>query len=251
MLHNTVINSIPTAYREEGTGRDVLFLHGWGVDGSTFDPVIARLSASFHCVAPDFPGFGGTPEPDRPWSSADFAAFTAAFIETLGLHDPVIVGHSNGGRTALRLLGEGYKAASKLVLLGAAGLRPAQSAGRSLRNFVFKCGKAVLKLPFLKKYREKLAVRFGSEDYKNASPLLRRTLVTLLGEDLRPLLPNILVPTLLVWGEADTAVPISDAEIMCREIPNAGLVRYPGCGHYAFLQNLPNFCSTLEYFITH
>jgi len=251
LTHTIDINGILTTYREEGSGCDVLFLHGWGVDMTTFDPVIKRMAEHCHCVALDFPGFGKTPEPDRPWTSVDFAAFTREFIQKTGLNKPVIVGHSNGGRTALRLLGDGYENVSRLVLLGAAGLKPKPSLTRRIRTAVFKCGKAVLSLPFLKGMREKLADRLGSDDYKKASPLLKRTLVNVLNEDLRPLLPNIKVPTLLVWGEADTAVPLSDARIMEKEIPNAGLVSYPGCGHYAFLQNLPNFCNTLEYFITH
>lgn len=245
------IGGIRTAYRVEGQGRTVLFLHGWGVDKATFAPVIERMSKTCRCIAFDFPGFGQTPEPDRPWTSAEFAAFTRQFIEKLALERPVLVGHSNGGRTAIRLLGDGYDNVSKLVLLGAAGLKPKRSLGHHLRNAVFKCGKAVLKLPFLRGLQAKLSDRFGSEDYKKASPLLKRTLVNLLSEDLRPLLQNVKVPTLLVWGENDTAVPLSDAKIMEKEIKNAGLVCYPGCGHYAFLQNLPNFCNTLDYFISH
>ena len=50
-------------------------------------------------------------------------------------------------------------------------------------------------------------------------------------------LPNIKVPTLLVWGENDTATPIADAEIMEQMIPDAGLVKLKGCSHYVFLEN--------------
>ena len=57
---------------------------------------------------------------------------------------------------------------------------------------------------------------------------------------MRDLLPNIKVPTLLIWGENDTATPIEDGEIMEKMIPDAGLVRVKGCSHYVFIEN-PDF----------
>jgi pimeloyl-ACP methyl ester carboxylesterase len=83
---------------------------------------------------------------------------------------------------------------------------------------------------------EKLKNSFGSDDYRNATPIMRETLVKLVNEDLKEYLPNIKAPTLLIWGELDTATPITDGEIMEKLIPDAGLVRVKDCTHYVFLE---------------
>ena len=82
----------------------------------------------------------------------------------------------------------------------------------------------------------KLKNSFGSVDYRNASPVMKQTLEQLIDQDLRELLPNISVPTLLIWGENDTATPISDGETMEKLIPDVGLIRVENCSHYVFLE---------------
>ena len=83
---------------------------------------------------------------------------------------------------------------------------------------------------------ESLKKKFGSEDYRNASPMMRDILVKVVNEDLEPLLPNIKQSTLLIWGTEDTATPLSDAKIMENLIPDAGIVEVKGAGHYSFLE---------------
>ena len=61
----------------------------------------------------------------------------------------------------------------------------------------------------------------------------------ILNEDQKENLKNIDAPTLLIWGECDTATPISDAKLMEKLIPDAGLVSYPNSGHYSYIENLP------------
>ena len=89
----------------------------------------------------------------------------------------------------------------------------------------------------------------GSSDYNNASPMMRNILSKVVNEDLKHCMPKIQAPTLLVWGENDTATPLADAKIMERLIPNAGLVSFPGCGHYSFLDNPLQFAAVLRSFL--
>ena len=84
---------------------------------------------------------------------------------------------------------------------------------------------------------EKLRVKFGSADYAAATPLMRQCLVKAINEDLTHLLPGIKAPTLLIWGENDTATPLADGKLMEKSIPDAGLAVIPGVGHYCFLEN--------------
>ena len=76
----------------------------------------------------------------------------------------------------------------------------------------------------------------GSADYRSASEGMRRTMVRCINEDLTSLLPEIPVSTLLIWGSADTATPLSDGRLMEKTIPDAGLVVLEGAGHFAFAE---------------
>ena len=83
---------------------------------------------------------------------------------------------------------------------------------------------------------DKIKNSFGSEDYRNASPIMKKNLVQLINEDVKQYLQKINVPTLLIWGENDTATPISDGETMEKLIPDAGLIKVENCSHYVFLE---------------
>ena len=90
----------------------------------------------------------------------------------------------------------------------------------------------------------------GSSDYASASPMMRRILSKVVNEDLSDRLPMIKAPTLLIWGENDTATPISDARKMEKLIPDAGLVAFAACGHYSFLDNPMQFAAVLRSYLS-
>ena len=95
---------------------------------------------------------------------------------------------------------------------------------------------------------ENLRKKNGSADYNAASPIMRQCLVKVVNEDLTELIHNINVPTLLIWGEKDDAVPLSDGQLMEKLISDSGLVVFEGCGHYAFLEQGGRFCRILDSF---
>ena len=97
--------------------------------------------------------------------------------------------------------------------------------------------------------KERMLGKFGSSDYKNSPEVLRKTMSIILNEDQKYLMPNIKVPTLLIWGEKDTATPIEDAKTMEKLIPDSGLVSYKGRGHYSYLEELGNFLTVLDEFL--
>ena len=95
-------------------------------------------------------------------------------------------------------------------------------------------------MPIIRNYSEntlnKARSYFGSSDYNSAPPVLRQTLVKVVNEDLVPYMGSIKSPTLLIWGENDTATPLRDAKIMEKEIPDAGLCVIKGVGHFSFVE---------------
>ena len=79
--------------------------------------------------------------------------------------------------------------------------------------------------------------------------MMRAILSKCVNEDLKHVMPLIKAPTLLIWGENDTATPLSDAKTMEKLIPDAGLVSFPGCGHYSFLDNPVGYKAVIKEFL--
>ena len=79
--------------------------------------------------------------------------------------------------------------------------------------------------------------------------MMRAILSKVVNEDLKHLMPEIKAPTLLIYGEKDTATPVSDAKIMEKLIPGSGLVVFDGCGHYSFLDNPVQFRAVINSFL--
>jgi len=188
------------------------------------------------------PGFGESEEPNTSWNLDKYVDFIIDFIKSQNINELDLIGHSNGGRIIIKLMNQpnlDFKV-NKIILIGSAGIVHKKTSSQQLKVKLAKLGKKVLELKPIKKafpnLVSKLKNKFGSEDYKNATPIMKETLVNLINEDLQELLPNISVPTLLIWGTNDTATPISDGEIMEKLIPDAGLVKIEGCSHYVFLE---------------
>lgn len=200
------------------------------------------MEKSHRVIALDMPGFGGSDEPPCSWNLDNYVDFVIAFAKEMNCKDLVLLGHSFGGRIIIKMANRKDLpfTISKIVLTGSAGILPPKTMKKRLKIFIYKTGKKLLSLPPVKalfpEALEQLQKRSGSSDYRNASPVMRETLVKVVNEDLKPLLPSIKYPTLLIWGDADNVTPISDAKCMEELIPDAGLVIVKGGSHYAFAE---------------
>ena len=238
---NTVINGIETNYVTAGQGEAVLLLHGWGSSLEPYRQLIDLLSKKYFVIALDMPGFGKTAEPERPYHVDDYVDFVLEFLKMFRLEKLSLVGHSFGGRVIIKMANRQLPfALDKIVLIDSAGIKPQPSKKKNMKQLCYKTGKWFATRKLIAKcfpnMLERLRVKFGSADYVAASPMMRQCLVRVVNEDLTELLPGILPPTLLVWGELDTATPLRDAKIMEREIPNAGLAVIRGAGHFSFVE---------------
>ena len=141
----------------------------------------------------------------------------------------------------------------KVILVDAAGVKPEKTLKQKTKQSIFKATKKIYSsAPVQKMFPdalENLRKRSGSADYNAASPIMRQTLVKVVNEDLTHLMPNVKAPTLLVWGTLDDATPLSDALLMEKLMPEAGLVKFEGAGHYSFLECAPQFGRVLASFM--
>jgi pimeloyl-ACP methyl ester carboxylesterase len=200
----------------------------------------------------DFPGFGQSGLPPGPWGVGEYADLVSLFLESQKVERTDVIGHSFGGRVGIKLAATRPNLVDRLVLVDSAGIKHSRPAGTSLLRASLRAGKTILGAPGLGGLREKVATaareRLGSEDYRSAGPL-RETFVKVVDEDLRPYLPRIESPTLLIWGERDEDTPLADAKIMEAEIPDAGLVVLKGAGHFSYLDRAADFNRVVRNFL--
>lgn len=238
-------------YERFGNGKTLLFLHGWGTSGDSFAPLYDALKSQFEIVYLDFPGFGQSDEPQRPYDLSDYTAMTKAFIEALNLKDPVLIGHSFGGRVSVKIASD--TPISNIVLINSAGIKPKRSTAYYFKVYGYKLLKNFAKLPIfswilnepLKAYSE----IYSSDDYKRATPMMKQILSKVVNEDLTPLLPQIKASSLLIWGDLDTSTPLEDAKTMADLIPDSGLVVYENTGHFAYLEHSEKTALVIKTFL--
>lgn len=247
------IDGMTIHYEENGPedGAPVLLMHGWGCDHTTVGSIAATISPKLRVINVDLPGHGKSSEPPTAWGVDDFTSLMEKFVAVLNLDKPVLIGHSFGGRIAILMASRND--VGKVVLVDSAGIKPRRSLKYYWKVYSFKAVKNILLLLFGKEKGgqmvEKWRGKKGSADYRNSSPMMRAVMSRCVNEDLKHVMPSIKSPTLLIWGEDDTATPLSDAKTMERLIPDAGLVAFPGCGHYSFLDNPFGFKAVLKEFL--
>ncbi len=234
------VNGLKIHYTEQGSGPDVLLLHGWGASSDSWRGVIGALSHSCRLTAIDFPGCGQSDLPKSPMTTDDYVSLVLEFCKIKGLDNPILVGHSHGCRIIMKLCGTGLLAPSKIVFIGGAGIKPKFNLKKAVKQTAFKTVRRVLTLPMLKKHTEgllnKARSHFGSADYNSAPEVMRKTLVNLVNDDMTPFIGSITASTLLIWGENDTATPLYMAKKIEGMIPDCGLCIIKNTGHWSFVE---------------
>jgi len=235
-------------YIDIGEGEVILFLHGWGASAELYMPLLKHLSKSFRVLAPDLPGFGGTDEPDTPWSTDEYVKFAQDFLHERGISKCTLIGHSHGGRMMFNWLSADDQPfeINKAVICAGAGLKPKRGLKYYLKVYTYKALKC---LP-LGKLKERYIRKTGSSDYAAASPMMRKVLTRVVNEDYTGVLHKIKQSTLLVWGDMDTATPIAHGQTCEKLMPDAGLVTLNGGTHYAILEQIHVFLRVLEVFLS-
>ena len=247
------INDLNINYEVIGKGKPVILLHGWLANLETMRPIANNLCNNFKVYLVDVVGFGKSDMPTQPLNSNDFGNFLKDFIDELNIKNPILIGHSNGGRTIINAVGRGIVTANKIILIDSAGIKPKRTLKYYLKIYFYKFGKFILNLlpnfKSIKRFKEKLRDKVGSADYRASNSVLKETLKNIVNEDLSELLPKINAPTLIFWGSLDTATPISDGRKMEKLIPNAGLIEYTGSSHFSYLENINNFNVVVNEFL--
>lgn len=239
----------------------LLLLHGWGSSQRDMEPLARALAEDYYIVLADLPGHGNSPPPDTPWGVPEFSALVARLIKQEHPTSVTIVGHSNGGRIALFMSSEPrYKELiDRLILISPSGITPQRSWGYYLRLTTAKLLKApFLVLPPAIRRRSLNWLRstmlwkaLGSSDYQKAQGVMRESFVKTVTFHLDEQVQRISVPTLVFWGNQDTAISHRQVAYLEQNIPDAGLVVLENAGHYGHLDSLSTCVAATRYFLTH
>lgn len=233
----------------------VVILHGWGLSGKTFLPLVESLKKQgYRLYAPDLPGFGETKMPQRPLTLTDYTQFLDEYIKNNHIDHPILIGHSFGGRVSLKYNELYPKCVRALILSGTPGFTPIAKKKLLLFIALAKIGKLLFSIPPLSLMQD--AVRrwyyyaVGAKEFFRAEGTMRGTFKHIVKEDLVTAMEAVDVPTLLLWGEYDIIVPVSIAERMHRLIAESEFVVIPEADHGVPFKQPDVFASYVERFLS-
>ncbi|MBQ9181206.1 MAG: alpha/beta hydrolase [Bacilli bacterium] len=238
-IKDTNINYILYGEKKKTT---IVLLHGWGQNIEMMKMIGDAFKDRFQILILDLPGYGKSSEPPFSWSVYDYVDMLHELLSKLNIKDIILIGHSFGGKISLAYSSK-YDV-KKLVLFGS----PFKPETEKI-SFKTKMLKNMKKVPVLNKLEGFAKKHIGSTDYRNATPRMREILVLTVNLDITEDVKKIKCPTLIVWGTLDEAVPIERAYELEKLIPDAGVVVYENCTHYAYLERLNQTINILNSFL--
>lgn len=224
---------IHLVYKRFGKGKTLFFLHGAGVDSDTYMESLNVLSNDFEIIAPDIPCFGKSGIPEKIWDFEDYGRFFSDFIDSLGIKDIILIGHSFGGGVSAAV-SKSNKKISKLVLVNSAGI-----------PIPYPVYMLILKI-IIKGVKDTLLMRNTT-----AKSMMKNFLLLLLNrpKDLKKVLKisigsiyksydffrDIDVKTFILWGENDELFKKHNASLLKSMIKNSEITYISGCHDWCIL----------------
>ncbi len=191
--------------------------------------------------APSFKGFGDNKGMDYPYSLDDYVLELKEYFDKKGIVRPHVIAHSFGARVILKVLYNQPDLVDKLVLTGAAGLKPKTTLKKRVKKATFSLLKKVAK-------REKLK-RFYSKDYLALDSVMKESFKKIVAENLDYTLSNIDRKTLMVFGTKDRETPVYMAKKFYREIKGSKLLLIKDAGHFCFIDKPHKFNTEVREFL--
>lgn len=224
------------------TGNNIVLLHGWGQNIEMMKMIGDRFSKHFQITIIDLPGHGLSEEPKHPLKVIDFVDIVEKLLRKFNIDNPILIGHSFGGKISL-LYASKYLTKKVIVLAS-----PFKKEIEKI-SFKVKVLKSLKKVPIINKLESYAKKHIGSDDYRNASPIMRKILVNTVNCDITEELRKIKCPTLAIWGTLDKEVPVERAYELEKLIEDCGVVIYEGCTHYAYLERLEQTIRVIRNFL--
>jgi pimeloyl-ACP methyl ester carboxylesterase len=269
-----VINDTPVNVVELGKGPAVVFVHGLSGSWPNWLEQLPFFARTYRAIAIDLPGFGWSPLPPWPISIPAYADLLDGLLDALAIPSATLVGSSMGGQTSAEFAASLPRRVDRLVLVSPSGLSTFRGPGDGARalprlrlatrlaGHAVTWGAANADLVARRPRSRTIALSFAvhrpallypavaAEQIRGgAKPGFFQALDALLNHELRPRLPSIAAPTLIVWGDRDRVVTPRDAPRFAELIPDARTVVYPDIAHLAMLERPDEFNALLASFL--
>jgi pimeloyl-ACP methyl ester carboxylesterase len=236
--HDVTLEGYRVHYREMGTGKPLVLVHGLGGNSLDWAPVMKTYAkAGYHVYAPDLLGFGKSQKPDIAYSISQQEQLVDAFMQSQGIQQADVIGWSMGGWIALKFTLDHPEKVRRLVVNDSAGIF--FHAAFSPDVFVPKNVQEVQTLYSLLEPKAHPMPAFIAKDASRRMRangwVVQRALASMLSmQDLLDgKLSGIKQPVLIVWGADDNLIPVSSGYDMAKAMPQADLEVFEGCGHLA------------------
>jgi pimeloyl-ACP methyl ester carboxylesterase len=262
--HQANIDGIPVNYIDIGEGdrEPIVLVHGLAGQWQNWLENIPRLAQERRVIAPDLPGHGLTPMPRDQITISGYGRCVNALCEKLELGKVDMIGNSMGGFVSAEVAIQFPERIDQLVLVSAAGIAsadvvkmPIMTIGRVMRAFAShgtaSFDRQVAARPRSRHHSLALVARYPSRlkadlayeaFFKGAGkPGFLDALRACLNYDFRDRLPEIRQPTLIVWGENDSIIPVRDAHEFERLIPDSRKVVMRATGHVPMAERPSTF----------
>ncbi len=246
-------------YEVYGRGKPVILLHGWLGSWGLWQETMSFLGRYYRTYALDFWGFGESGKKRETYAVQDFVSLVDQFMEQLGIVRAPLVGHSMGGTVSLSVAIRYPERVSKVVVVGSpivgsslafplklAGMRPIAFLLFNMMS-AFRFGMRIAS-PFICRderfpdMMDRDLSRTTLESFLLSIASLRRT-------DLRPMLNQIKVPAMGMYGDRDNIVHPKQWQPMLKGIPHAQIERFPLAGHFIMLDEPEPFTQKLKAFL--
>jgi pimeloyl-ACP methyl ester carboxylesterase len=263
------IDGVEVHYRDEGNKNDsipLVLIHGTSSSLHTWDSIVPALSDKKRLIRLDLPAFGLTgPHPQRNYSIDFYTQFIDAFLNAIGVQQYIIAGNSLGGSIAWNQALRYPNKVKQLILINSGGYPKKNEKG----NIGFKLASTPFVGDVLMKFTPRSIIKKSIEDVysdksKVSNVLVQRYFDLLLRAGNRQAtldifkqrkpggsekIKNIQTPTLIIWGEDDQLIDVSNAYLFQKDILNSKLVIIPKTGHVPMEENPFAFLKAINQFI--
>jgi pimeloyl-ACP methyl ester carboxylesterase len=270
-MHQVEVDGTPVNYVDVGEGElePIVFVHGLGGQWQNWLENIPRAALERRVIAVDLPGFGRTPMPRDRVTISGYGRCVDALCEKLSLGRVDMVGNSMGGYIAAEVAIQFPQRIDQLILVSAAGItsadivhRPILTVGRVAaavatygaarhRQIASRPKSRHMALALVARHPSLLKADLAYEGFFKGTgkPGFDDALRACLEYDFRDRVPEIRQPTLIVWGEKDSIIPVKDAHEFERLIPDSRKVVMRDTGHIPMAERPGTFNDLMMEFL--
>jgi len=256
-----------------GEGDPIVFVHGLSGSWPNWLEQLPVFARNHRVIAMDLPGFGHSPMPKEPITISTYARILDGLLDALGISAATVVGNSMGGFVSAELAIAFPQRVERLVLVSAAGIstyqhRDVERVEPYLRRLApmlaaytgwtaarsdwvaRRPGLRNITLGTVTRHPSRLPAALAAEQLRGAGkPGFMQALRANIDYPIAERLPEIVCPTLIVWGAEDRVIPVGDADTFEQLIPNSRKVIFEGTGHMAMLERPAAFNQLLDEFV--